>query len=79
MDYLDYNQAIKVPYDIEGFPVYLISSDANNNPFKIDSSTLKGVLDSDEVIQEKLNGLKRLQVFKRISHRAGLAAFNTRK
>lgn len=79
LDYLDYNTAVKLPSDIEGYPVYFITSEANNNPFKLDPETIRDTEETPEVLQEKLNGLKRLQMFKRISHRAGLASFDTRK
>lgn len=60
LDYLDYNFAAKLPSDIEGFPVYFITSNANNNPLKLDPETIKDTEEPAEVLQEKLNGLKRL-------------------
>jgi hypothetical protein len=51
---------MKMPYDIEGYPVYFITSDANNNPFKLDPESIKDLEEGPDVMQEKLNGLKRL-------------------
>lgn len=48
LDYLDYNSAFKLPSDIEGYPVYFITSEANINPFKLDPETTK---DSDETAE----------------------------
>ena len=41
---------MKLPYDIEGFPVYLITSDANNNPFKLVPDTIVDVEETPEVL-----------------------------
>ena len=62
LDYLDFNTAMKLPFDIEGFPVFLLTSDANNNPFKLDPNTIVDPPEDEtaEVLQEKLDGLKRL-------------------
>jgi hypothetical protein len=50
LDYLDFNSAMKLPYDIEGFPVYFITSEANINPFKMDQKSTVIIEETPEVL-----------------------------
>lgn len=81
MDYLDFNCAFRVPFIFQNFSVFFVSNDASYNHYFLNPKD-KYTMKEDEthaILNEKLYGMRRLQVFKRISHRAGLASFNTRK
>jgi hypothetical protein len=80
LDYLDFNCAYRVPFLFQNFSVLFISNDASYNHFSSDPKELLNH-DPEELqnLNEKLYSMRRLQVFKRISHRAGLASYNTSK
>jgi len=60
---------------IKGKKVYVITNDVSLNTFIVDK--LPKNEEQLEIVQENLNRIKRLQMFKRISQRAGLASYTT--
>lgn len=81
LDYLDFNCAHRIPFIFQNFQVFFISNDASYNHFFCDPIDILQVEKEEtlENLNEKLYSMRRLQVFKRISHRAGLASYNTNK
>ena len=74
--YLEYNCAMPLKDKIEGCDVYFITTDISSDSFQVREVPSET---DPETINDKLHQMKRLQMFKRISHRAGLAEYNTLK